>query len=91
MGEEKQAHNVGNILNDLIIITKDLKAALIELENVYANDKYGDYKGETSMTNERWIINRAEALIEEIKYKEAKKLAETHSCQSRRSRRSMVA
>ena len=28
------------------------------------------------------------ALIEEIKYKEAKKLAETHSCQSRCSRRS---
>ena len=42
MGEEKQAHNVGNILNDLITITKDLKAALIELENLYANDKYGD-------------------------------------------------
>ena len=88
VGEEKQAHNVGNILNDLITITKDLKAALIELENLYANDKYGDYNGETSITNERWIINRAEALIEEIKYKEAKKLAETHSCQSRRSRRS---
>ena len=88
VGEEKQAHNMGNILNDLITITKDLKAALIELENLYANDKYGDYKGETSITNERWIINRAEALIEEIKYKEAKKLAETHSCQSRRSRRS---
>ena len=27
--------------------------------------------------NERWIINRAEALIEEIKYKEAKKLADS--------------
>ena len=88
VGEEKQAHNVGNILNALITITKDLKAALIELENLYADDKYGDYKGETSITNERWIIHRAEALIEEIKYKEAKKLAETHSCQSRRSRRS---
>ena len=36
--EEKQAHNVGNILNDLITITKDLKAALIELENLYANE-----------------------------------------------------
>ena len=88
MGEEKQAHNVGNIWNDLITITKHLKAALIELENLYANDKYGDYEGETSITNERWIINRAEALIEEIKYKEAKKLTETHSCQSSRSRRS---
>ena len=88
VGEEKQAHNVGNILNDLITITKDLKAALIELENLYANDKYGDYKGETSITNERRIINRAEALIEEIKYEEAKKLAGTLSCQSRRSRRS---
>ncbi|KAK2554989.1 hypothetical protein P5673_023332 [Acropora cervicornis] len=32
------------------------------------------------------IVQRA--LIEEIKYKEAKKLAETHSCQSRCSRRS---
>ena len=70
VGEEKQAHNMGNILNNLITITKDLKAALIELENLYANDNYGDYKGETSITNERWIINRAEALIEEIKYKE---------------------
>ena len=77
VNEEKQAHNVGNILNDLITITKDSKAALIELENLYANDKYGDYKGETSITNERWIINRAEALIEEIKYKEAKKLADS--------------
>ena len=64
-------------MNDLITITKDSKAALIELENLYANDKYGDYKRETSITNERWIINCAEALIEEIKYKEAKKLADS--------------
>ena len=88
VGEGKQAHNLNNILSDLVTITKDLKAALTELENLYANDKYGDYKGETSITNERWTINRAEALIEEIKHKEAEKLAETYSCQSRRSRRS---
>ena len=56
VGEEKQAHNVGNILNDLITITKDLKAALIELENLNANDKYGDYKGETSQMSAGLLI-----------------------------------
>lgn len=88
VGEEKQTHNLGNILSDLVTMTKDLKAVLIELENLYANDKYGDCKGEKSITNECWIINRAKALSEETKYKEGKKLADTHSCQSRRSRRS---
>ena len=33
-------------------------------------------------------IIREKPHLEEIKYKEAKKLAETHSCQSHRSRRS---
>ena len=46
---EKQAHNLGNILNDLITITKDLKAVSIKFENPYANDKYRDYKGETTL------------------------------------------
>ena len=83
--EAKQGHNWDNILNDLVTVIKDLKGTLIELENLYANDKYGDYKGETSITNGRWS---AGALIEEIKHEEAQKLSETHSRQSRRSRRS---
>lgn len=72
-----------NVLSELVSHAEKFRVIFQELQSLYEQDKFEDYKGETSLTDEYLTLNHTYVFIDKIRIKQSKKQLESLSHQSR--------